>query len=990
MLCSAQDSLASSTGSTDRGALTTRPDLNRQNKKMHFEHCNNDDIESLLTSITRGVPTSGSEDPFSRGLDSALRIPEPPIGVLPCSPAALASARTGEFSPAALLRVLGDDHLLCALQPDKRGLIAYRGSVDEALERAARMNAAGYNIYYQLNRVRPGMCAKARKEDITHIIGLPTDRDWDWKLNPGRYQERVAELEAEQRRFLTGNMPPSTVVFTGGGYQEIFCFGELLPHTPEVARRMEALSRELVQTRGGDMVGNPDRILRLPGFKNFPKAQKANAGQPVQTARIEAVSNVRYTLEELEAKILRRSTSVACSGSDLGPIPAFLRDIRFTDEFSLGIERRPLDIEHLKSAVQAIPGIGGYTTTDGTLVEYDLSKREHWLTCVVFPAAYGIVDHSEHEAELRRCYHQVCAAGLTCAYGPGELIWDENDRKLDDEVSRIQRGSLPDHHPTVNRWFSMASQAGWTAKSETDPVAPDGGGSAPATAAQMPNNHFGDFGSFGTGENTWPELDMTLLGSGRRHAPVFPTDILGPFWSAWTVKAAQGASAPVDYASTALLACAGAAIANVRWGHAGANWSEPPLIWAALVGSPSAGKSPGMDTALRLIQHIEDQQAANFDTTLRAYETQKQFAAAKRDAWQAQVKTVAKNGGTPPNMPADAEEPLPPVRPRIRVADSTQEKLGALAAALPRGLLQVRDELAGWFGSFDRYGGGGADRAFAIEMYGGRSYTVDRMKHPEPLRIRHLSIGVLGGIQPDKISEILNTPDDGFISRMLWSWPEALPKFKLARTLNDDIAAQKAFARLGELATGIGSSGNPEPTRVKLSPQAENELEDFGQRMADRAQAVQGMMAGTLGKARGHALRLATVLEFLWWCAATSTAEPKSISEQAVRSAVVLLDQYYHPMAARVFGDASIPASEQQAMALAKHIHAKGLRSFNARNLRREIGRPLQSAKHMDEACTVLVETGWIRPKKRPHGPGRPASDFAVNPAVLAPQAKAA
>jgi hypothetical protein len=86
-----------------------------------------------------------------------------------------------------------------------------------------------------------------------------------------------------------------------------------------------------------------------------------------------------------------------------------------------------------------------------------------------------------------------------------------------------------------------------------------------------------------------------------------------------------------------------------------------------------------------------------------------------------------KKGDPPPNCPPEAILPEPPLRPRIRVADATTEKLGYLAAHHERGLLLSRDELAGWLGAFDRYGGGGgADRAFALEMYGWRSYAVDR------------------------------------------------------------------------------------------------------------------------------------------------------------------------------------------------------------------------------------------------------------------------
>lgn len=32
---------------------------------------------------------------------------------------------------------------------------------------------------------------------------------------------------------------------------------------------------------------------------------------------------------------------------------------------------------------------------------------------------------------------------------------------------------------------------------------------------------------------SWPKPDLSYLGTGRRPAPEFPADLLGPFWAAW-------------------------------------------------------------------------------------------------------------------------------------------------------------------------------------------------------------------------------------------------------------------------------------------------------------------------------------------------------------------------------------------------------------------------------------------------------------------------
>ena len=252
----------------------------------------------------------------------------------------------------------------------------------------------------------------------------------------------------------------------------------------------------------------------------------------------------------------------------------------------------------------------------------------------------------------------------------------------------------------------------------------------------------------------WGSPDLSLLGSNRRMAPTFPLPLLGPFWSHWATRAAEAASCPVDYTATALLGAIGASLGNVRRPILGAGWSEPPLLWAGLVGQPSSGKSPGLEAAFSLIRHAEDELAAGFDLTRRDHEGRKVAAKAARELWETEVKAATKAGEQPSPMPSAAEEPQAPVRPRIRVADATTEKLAVLSAGLPRGILLGRDELAGWAASFDRYGGYGADRGFFLEAFGGRSFHVDRMKNAEPIAIRHLSIGVLGSTQPDRLALI--------------------------------------------------------------------------------------------------------------------------------------------------------------------------------------------------------------------------------------------
>jgi hypothetical protein len=83
-------------------------------------------------------------------------------------------------------------------------------------------------------------------------------------------------------------------------------------------------------------------------------------------------------------------------------------------------------------------------------------------------------------------------------------------------------------------------------------------------------------------------------------------------------------------------------------------------------------------------------------------------------------------------------------------------------------------------------------------------------------------------------------------------------------------------------------------------------------------------MRSALGKARGLALRLSLVLEFLWWCGEGGmSAPPTQISLKAFAAAACLMTDYFMPMAERVFGDAGATEQDRNAATLARWIIEK-------------------------------------------------------------------
>jgi hypothetical protein len=473
-----------------------------------------------------------------------------------------------------------------------------------------------------------------------------------------------------------------------------------------------------------------------------------------------------------------------------------------------------------------------------------------------------------------------------------------------------------------------------------------------------------------------------VLAEGKRPPPELPAETFRHYWHYWLEAEAENRSAPIDFVAGGLLASASALIGNARWVSPWPGWKEPAVLWLAEVGDPSSGKSPAQDAVREPMSLLEAELALGYADDLHRWRTQAQQAKARRAKWEPEVKAAVDKGYPTPEMPREAVDPEKPPRPRLVLTDTTPEEAARLVAGQPRGLLMHRDELAGFIGGFDRYGGGGAERAFWIEAYGGRRFVVDRVKSSgDPIIIPRLSIAVLGGLQPDKLASALFAgDDDGFAARFFYLWPDPVPPRRPTRVV-DYQAVAAAFRRLQALPMGTDENGDPCPVLVRLDGAAADLFDEWRQEHAK--ETASGKLAGHFGKMPGQLLRLALVLEFLWWSAAAGEPEPTEVSLDAVLAAAALLEDYFKPMAERPFGDAALPERERLAATLARHVIKRRLERLNARKIRREARLPgLREASKVKLAIEELEASGWLLPVPSREGdtPGRRKDDYLVNP----------
>ena len=357
----------------------------------------------------------------------------------------------------------------------------------------------------------------------------------------------------------------------------------------------------------------------------------------------------------------------------------------------------------------------------------------------------------------------------------------------------------------------------------------------------------------------WPAPDLTLLAPLRVPPPTLPLDeVFHPAWRTWIRSAADAKGSPPDYVAAALLSVAGALIGNARWASPHEGWAEPSVVWAMLIGRPSAGKSPALDACIEPLRALERRLHGEVETVVQEWRQRAEIAEAAKDAWKAAAKTALKAGREPPPRPQAADPGPEPHLIRLVLQDATTERLACLASKQPKGLLLIRDELAGLLVNLTRYAGGGSDRPFYLEGFGGRPYVVERIGRP-PSRVGRLLVTLAGGIQPDRLASLLlDAEDDGLVSRFMPVWPEPAPLRRDPGHPDGGFVAQ-AFERLWSLRLEPSAHGE-RPWFVPFSEGARDVL--FEARAHARAleDESHGLMVSYAGKTPGTVVRVALVL----------------------------------------------------------------------------------------------------------------------------------
>jgi hypothetical protein len=485
----------------------------------------------------------------------------------------------------------------------------------------------------------------------------------------------------------------------------------------------------------------------------------------------------------------------------------------------------------------------------------------------------------------------------------------------------------------------------------------------------------------------WPVPDWSLLEDRRGTLPKFPINVLSAPWQKWVERASHGAGVTIDHVVVPLIGIASSLIGTARRVKSSRSWSEPMSIWTAVVGNSGTGKTPGIAVTQRMLAYIESDRRSKLTKLKQEHETRLEIARAKQKKWKKDLDDAVASGMPAPPCPDAAILPGEFVVPRLYVSDSTIEKIAILLQARPQGMLLLLDELAGLFLNMGRYSSG-SDKEFWLQSWNGSSHVVERMGRAAVL-LDHLLVGIVGGLQPDKLARSFEGDADGMYARICFAWPEEPSYRPLTNEVNEiEPEIVNALCRLIDLDTGAADNTFA-PRNIELSDNARAVFEEFRRYLHDGKAALDGRDREWWAKGASHVMRLAGTLTYLFWSVISGASEPTEIDDSAMEASVNLWSEYFWPHARAALRQIGLTERHANARRVLRWIRTKDASTVSLMDIRRDALAQSLPAVDTEELLNRLASAGWLyKVTERTFGAGgkegRSRHRWAVNPTLYA------
>ena len=418
--------------------------------------------------------------------------------------------------------------------------------------------------------------------------------------------------------------------------------------------------------------------------------------------------------------------------------------------------------------------------------------------------------------------------------------------------------------------------------------------------------------------------------------PAFPINAFPQAISQYCQELSESMVVPIEYPACAILTEAGALIGAKKGIEIKTDWHERSVIFSAIVGSPGSGKSPATMKTMSVIWEIEEELSKQNKREEEKYEGALLDYENALAQWKAQAKK-----GVNPEKPQKPEKPNPQT---LVTNDSTVEAVAEILGNNERGILIYRDELTAWISSLNQYKGGkGSDREFFLSAWSGAPAKVDR-KGKKPIYIPKPFLCVVGGIVPDSLNVLRANVHDGFIDRILFSFPEPIRHLWSDQSVSPDIKET-----VKALLKSLYQDNTPEVITLTETAR-ENFASNYDSFNDGQGSNTQGVRA----KLPAYTARFALILTLL---------HKKKVCDWEVMEKAIDLAKYFQSQAEKVFAELETSKEQKETNAILDWAKRKGLKRIKVRDFYINHVPGCTSASVAKMKLQELVEIGlakWV------------------------------
>ncbi|MBF0625880.1 MAG: DUF3987 domain-containing protein, partial [Magnetococcales bacterium] len=457
-------------------------------------------------------------------------------------------------------------------------------------------------------------------------------------------------------------------------------------------------------------------------------------------------------------------------------------------------------------------------------------------------------------------------------------------------------------------------------------------------------------------------------------APAFPLACLPAPAAQWARDVAWRGQGPVDLVAVPMLVVLAGLIGRqvVLRLKGWEEWQERACLWGLVVMDKGAMKTPLQRIAAAPLITIQSRWHREDLALLRQWEADQ-------------------DGKKPSRGHRSRAGRAPPEQRWLLIQDATQERLAEMMAQ-SRGMTLIRDELAGFLTSLNRYGQGG-DRQFYLECHAGGAYTVARIGRGERV-LEDLYLNILGGLQPAVGARLFAAEaeqDDGLLERFgVLTHPAETDGFELVRQPPDRAAREGYEALCQRLADSdwrrILPRGGAEGA-VCFARESQARFDRWLEQHMNQLGRHRGTpLAGFMNKGRGLLGRLALVLHLGRW-AAGQTDDPREVEPATLEQAIGLLEEYLIPMWRRVtalFAHPIPPAEAPRLPRLGRFLQAWEGDSVRVADITRRQWPGLATSAEVTPLFQRLVEHDWLGEPLEAGG-RRITAPWPINPRIRQP-----